>query len=335
MKNAREKHKNGKKKDSRTHRRTRLGKIVWAGITGVALLGGIGAGIYYRIHDGHDRATRRMIDSEFKGLEKYLESVDKLGYDNLKPTAYVIFQTHGLEGHGFGEKTERESWKRAIEPQLSILRTLQYLYENKRIQVICAEGVYSDDFSDIENPFFIGENMMRGYSTVIELDSDDNLKTLLFEKENNSGVLFPLVYSGIYLVGFEDRARKTEKENMMNKHEEAIKDFEIMEEKLENLKVAGGSVEEVLQIKENLKAILKKNMEYSAFIDQSRRARSLDSIRCSRQHANELYRRGLIRNKDVAIVIGAGHKSDYNEFVRVDKDSEYNMILITPRGIKK
>ena len=91
-------------------------------------VGGLFGGIFLY----NDKTNRdRQVYNYSKSLEDYTEKVFDFSSDPSKPTLYVIFQRHTLEGHGFSEDSVKKSFVHASNAQVSIYRILDYLYKNR------------------------------------------------------------------------------------------------------------------------------------------------------------------------------------------------------------
>ncbi len=77
---------------------------------------------------------------------------------------------------------------------------------------------------------------------------------------------------------------------------------------------------------------IKTSDEPFGYLETSKQ-RSENAIKYSLKHSEELYKKGILKNKDAAIVIGSKHFLDYEDnHKRAEKgETEYNLIYIFPK----
>ena len=239
-------------------------------------------------------------------IDQYVQGMSIFMSNSSKKNVYIIFQKHGVSKL-FGKDIKKKIDEEILTNQLSIYRIIQDLHKNKGLKLLTLEGVLYDDFTDIKKPYLNADQKMP--DIVKSLETSETLLKQLFALSKNKmgGMMAGLNYSNLKITGFEESQTAGTEKAMgkligINKHGEMDPD--------------------------KAEAGLNKLKKY-------RKIRSANSIHYALQYSDDLYKKSIIDNQDVAIVIGLGHISDYEEIRKkvLDNKTDYNLIYIFPKGL--
>ena len=243
--------------------------------------------------------------SDRKTIDQYIDQTIQYGSDPDKRNLYFIFQKHVAANEYdkiVDEVYRQTATDNTITAQIAVYRILENLYKNKDLGVIANEGYSVQNKDDINNP-----NALTDSRNILIHSIESSDKILEEFISIGSAYAIGLLYSNLFLVGYEE-------EETSDRLAEIIKETrELFEQNKDRLVV----------------------IETNEFIEINRK-RSFDAIKYALQNSDKLFEQGLIKNKDVAIIIGYGHIKDYK---KIFEDSEkglnsYNSIVIIPNGVK-
>jgi hypothetical protein len=246
-------------------------------------------------------------------LNNYIDSCTVINNYPGKKTFYVILQRHAAAyDKRVDKKIRKESIKEALSCQVSIYKILDALREQKfpgqknRLELILNEGANCRDTIDITK----GKSLAKQMKKLTPSPDDENeLKKYISEGGGDAAAVIGLRYADLFIAGFEEEGAPALPiikglENYHNYSPEMSK---------EDRKLAA---------------------DYASNIINNAAKRSDYAIKYAHAFADFLKEKGMIKNKDAAIVIGAGHEYD---FLRkgLEKNTDYNLVIISPKGIYK
>ncbi|NQU98564.1 hypothetical protein HQ533_03785 [Candidatus Woesearchaeota archaeon] len=190
-----------------------------------------------------DNHSPDKIETRSVNINDYVDSTASHIDPDNDVTLYFILQQHNVDGWEDSLDELQKYRKASVESQISVYRILEYLTEKKGVEVLCNEGVFFDDLSDIENPNTLRETLPEPeYSVLSELFSRDNEIETLVLKGHECAEMFGLTHPEVYMVGFETEespgkdASDKEKMEFIDKHltNSAIRSFEAITQSLEH-----------------------------------------------------------------------------------------------------
>lgn len=250
-------------------------------------------------------------------LNQYIDNCTIVKNNPDKRMLYVILQEHAQNSDKIDKNIKKKLVEDALPCQVSIYRILEGLKDGKfpgqksRLELIALEGMNHEEIDDMTRGKEFAKIISKATPRIEDnANLEEYLRKGLFA---NAGALIGGRYKDLFVMGFEKGIKASN---------EAIKGFEIYQNRRQGnlLNLKGATQEERRAIAEY--------MSYKIFTLSER---SEDSIRYAIQHADNLYLKGLIKNKDAAIVIGAGHELDFLK--KGGENTLYNLIIISPKGV--
>ena len=262
------------------------------------------------------KEMNRKIEDSY--LNQYIDNCTIVKNDSDKRTLYVILQEHAQNSDKIDKNINKKLVEDALPCQVSIYRILEGLKDGKfpgqksRLELIALEGMSHKEIDDMTRGEEIADQISRGTP---KIEDNANLEAYLKKGYANAGALIGARYKDLFVMGFEKGIKASN---------EAIKGFEIYQNRRQGnlLNLKGATQEERRAIAEY--------MSYKIFTLSER---SEDSIKYAIQHADTLYSKGMIKNKDAAIVIGAGHELDFLK--KAEENTTYNLMIISPKGVSR
>lgn len=238
-------------------------------------------------------------------IDKYVKDIQSFGDDTTKNTLYIIPQIHHVSNPGekLGDTTVNKITDDVLEVQKNIYRIIENLNKNENLELICSEGTFYNDYHDINKPNFLIDNASKKgkanlmiMKSEIEKGNDTFVYGLIRSMKRGGASMYASLYPDLFMTGFET---KDWKETYNNAHNKPIhKD--------------------------------------SSYYDDIVTKRSNAAINSAITHSDNLYKKGIIENKDVAIIIGKYHVySDYLGLIinAAENKIDWNVKIITPKGV--
>ncbi len=299
------------KKAKKEKQRRKKGRSATAAIIGIAGMAASLAGycLYDRFRNIDEFSQPPAIvakEVSSQDINNYILEKEEFVTDPGKRNIYIIYQKHAVEAEFLDRGIVQETIESSRECQVSIYRIIEHLYNNRGLRLIVNEGVFHDDFFDVDNPDIMKKAGLSSVTEKIEAGNDNILRALL--SDYGGATLIGLLYNDLYITGYEEKGTAATND-MMRELFGVNKQGKIDPESMERMR----------ELEEDI-----------------RKKRSMNALKYAIKHADELYEKGLIDNHDAAIVIGYGHKPDYRQTINVAKEgkTDFNLIIYTPKGIE-